>query len=993
MNIQLRFFLDSGLVRHFIPLSSDAVTDGLIGSQNPRVPNSLISQYAQLQEFIQEQCLTNDVSTEVYNYCVRQTPFTGERTDSGYISSYLRYRVGTRYWTVQGSPIQYKLYGIWFEIETNTAAADMNLNLNGNMPCNRGVLIRKSPLSEKERDEAINLHDQGKPYATAFNQSPYIGMVNGQISDEIDISDLHFGDFSLQLVAAAPGAASQMVDLVLDLGNTRTVGLLFRRQPNQAVNPHNFAAQLGIMPFNLDPSSAESSDVDNVEAGITSSWMLFHAQKGQRFIPVNNNIAVPEAQCCIFVEDLNIIKRKRFLRPDESMIDSNCCPQKNVLLPQMFNNLVPVMIGEEAVRKFNLLSAKTLCANGAVLQQSSPKRYYWDDEKTNFDWSMMLNEDDPENERFFQHRAALPTFQGEALRHLDDRGDYHDVETTNIMPAINPASPRYPRSTTLTWFMLHILERANDQLHSAYTQDRINAFIPTRLERVLITHPAGWTKEEVDVYRRHCETAIKIFNDRNVYGGRNGVDAVKLIEEECSPDEAVAGQLPFIFSEINRFSGIPASSWFRFVGKERNNVVTPVFDQFGNATGNTNVVDKPSLRVMNFDIGGGTTDISVIEYADCRLPTQLPADKKISTHLLFKDGRAIAGDDILKRIIEECVINVFITNVTRVSPALDAPLQDLFRGDAANLNQQVVMGRITHSCLIPLGNFCLKNADANNRLFSAEDAGVNPNIWDEFVGIISSAAQMHGIALPVDQFRINVPFFAVRSEQVTRIVREVLEQLLKYCAMYIAYFDVDLLIFSGKTSELSAVKKYAEEIIPLENERMIFARSFKPGNWYPFRDSEGNIADAKTVTAVGASLYYALREKLIQNWMIIPLCPENGDAINEWGDYSSMIGPMRHAFMSHDTDQAQVTLSAGAIIARRRNLCSEPECVYKFVCNNQNDAHNQYTVTLRRDGEQLKISGILGIDADQLGNFSLKLWPCSNPEGRKFWQETGSFNV
>ena len=82
MNIQLRFFLDSGLVRHFIPLSSDAVTDGLIGSQNPRVPNSLISQYAQLQEFIQEQCLTNDVSTEVYNYCVRQTPFTGGRKDS-----------------------------------------------------------------------------------------------------------------------------------------------------------------------------------------------------------------------------------------------------------------------------------------------------------------------------------------------------------------------------------------------------------------------------------------------------------------------------------------------------------------------------------------------------------------------------------------------------------------------------------------------------------------------------------------------------------------------------------------------------------------------------------------------------------------------------------------------------------------------------------------------------------------------------------------------
>lgn len=993
MDINLRFFLDSGLVRHFIPLSSDPITDGLIAGGGPNIPDSLTAQHGQIGEFINAEVLSNDVSQEVYNYCVRQDAFTDKRKDSGYINSYIRYRVGMRFWTVRGSPIQYKLYGLWIEIETNTAASDMNVNLNANTPCNRGVIISKHSLSQDERAKAIDLYNQGKPYANAFNHSTYVDMKNGNVSQPIDISNLGFGDFQLILVAVAPAADPQTVDLMLDLGNTRTVGLLFHHAPNQAINPNDVSAQLGILALNSDPSSGDVQNVDNVDAGITSSWMLFHAQKGQRFRPIGGAALETEDRCCAFVENLNIVERPRFLRSPVAVVDPDCDPQKNIVLPQMFNNLVPVMIGEEALRKFNLQSTKQLCENGAVLQQSSPKRYYWDDDQTSFDWAMMLNEDDPENQRFFQHMASIPTFQGEALRHLDDKGDYHDVEATGIMPAINPQNPRYPRATTLTWLMLHILERANDQINAVYSQQGIHAFTPMRLGRVLITHPAGWTEEEVDVYRRRCETAIRIFNDRNVYGGSNGGLAVKLIDEACSPDEAVAGQLPFIFSEINRFTSIPASSWFRFVGKERGNVLSPVFDQFGNATAQTNHTAKPSLRVMNFDIGGGTTDISVVEYADCLLPNEAPANKKISTLLLFKDGRAIAGDNILKRVIEECVIKEFIGRVSGATPALSQSLQALFRGNSANVGQQVVMGRITRNCLIPLGNYCLKNADVHNLPFSAEDAGINQNVWDEFVEIIRSAAANNGIDIPVDQFRINVPFFTVKSNSVNEIVRDEFGQLLQYCAMYIAHYDVDLVIFSGKISELSAVKTYAEEIIPLENERMIFARSFKPGNWYPFRDSEGNIADAKTVTAVGASLYYALHENLIQHWKVFPLRSSNEDAINEWGDYNSMIGPHKYAFMACNTNETQVLLQNGDIIARRRNVCSEPECVYKFVCNGSTNVGPQYNVTLSRDGERLRITGILGVEADRLGEFSLKLWPCSNPEGRKFWQETGSFEI
>ena len=49
--------------------------------------------------------------------------------------------------------------------------------------------------------------------------------------------------------------------------------------------------------------------------------------------------------------------------------------------------------------------------------------------------------------------------------------------------------------------------------------------------------------------------------------------------------------------------------------------------------------------MLNFDIGGGTTDISVIEYMD-ENETASSAQNMLVTRLLFKDGQALAGDDL-----------------------------------------------------------------------------------------------------------------------------------------------------------------------------------------------------------------------------------------------------------------------------------------------------------------------------------------------------------
>lgn len=984
MDKLLHFFLDTGLCRYFMPLAADPTTANLMHNPNASVPESLNAQYDELATMLAQGIVPGATMNTVQQYCMIAAALPNGMKSCGWLSTYARWYLGEKRWTLENGLVC-KLYGVWFEIDTNTAAGDRNAMLPADPPCDRGVMLTEPvPLSTDERAQVLAVHAAGKPYGNMFNRSPYIDLKEGVVGNPFAFNELGLNGLNVVPVSKQIHGNQEEVSLILDIGNTRSVGILFRHLSGAKIDPDDLAKKFTILELNADPSAGATNSRTNADKGITPSWILLHAKRGQFAIPKGGSTVPPLERCCADVTDLVVEStRKGLFRKVVTQVRADPPPMKRMFMPQMFNTLAPVSIGEEAASAFRDPYAKALCENGGHIQQSSPKRYYWDDGLTNFDWVMMLNKEDPAQAHFKQG-VGMPTIQGEMLRHLDDKGEYVDIENATARPQVNPLRPRYPRGSTLTWLMLHILERASEQIHDAYSQSATNAFVPCQIGKILVTYPAGWTEEEITGYRKRCDAAISIFNDRNIY--RNGVASVmrnlELASVELSPDEAVAGQLPFIFSEINRFAGIPAESWISISGKWRDGVSLPTFGNFGQVNGET-TGNATSLRVMNFDIGGGTTDISIVEYADCRPHNAAVSDKYMSTRLLFKDGRAIAGDDILKRVIEKCVLGELLP---KLSPGHQAQMKLLLSGALAQ--HQVMMGRITRNCLIPLGNYCLSNS-TKTKTFSAADAGIADADWGDFVDVVDTMAKAAKDPLfaKANLGRIQ-QHFRVDAAAISKIVSEEFSTLMKFCSMYIAEYDVDLVIFSGKTSELNAVRTLAEEMMPIDNTRMIFARQFKPGAWYPFRDEEGCIADAKTVTAVGAALYYALRSNLVDHWHVIPMKPNQDDNINEWGDWDTMDGPTKKAFMDCTCDSATVMLAPGAIIARRRNICAEPECVYKFEYNGS-AKHSSYTVNFRRKGERLEIASVVDMDAR---DFSLKLWPCPNQGGRNFWQETGIYN-
>lgn len=953
--VNINVFLDTGLQKIFIPLYHDG---GVVLNNIIDKPDSLIEAIETINDY--GSVIPSETIDKIKD-CFIQNSNLGWRE----LYPYLRCRFGNKVWHLKNGQ-EVVIYGLWIMVETNTSGQDANAGI---VKYDRGYFYKKDGFTEAEKLEIIDLAKGNK--GKKSGDSKYIDLKERQrikLGCFIEDEPLDFGNLEFFLSIRVPNGSVRDVDVILDLGNTRTAGLLFDHIGAGPFNINNFKQQFKILRLKPDPLSGEYDQLENVEAGIASSWIVLHALDHQSYKVDKESKEPPILQ---IEYNYNVQEKREGFIFKKSTYEIDGAVIKRI--PQMFTQLSPVLLGDRAERVFNLPYARNLIAVGAKLQQSSPKRYYWDDTQDHVWWNMLLNEWDAHYDENPKAANNLPTLQGEMLRFIRYDGKKLDLTKEldpTLQPLPYPKEPSFPKQSTLTWMLLHILESAYAQTNTTFSQGQ--NFIPHRLRKVLITYPSGWTKDEVNRYRDRCQEALDIFSHTNIYHGLKSKLKLEMVPQDNTPDEAVAGQLPFVFSEVVRYPNQTLADWISIVGKKRSE-------------------DINTARVMNFDIGGGTTDISIVEYQDLNAVNARTNFNLLSTMLLFKDGQTLAGDDLVEKVIEKIILGGLIKSKkgmltgTNSTETISDRIIKLFTTVFANPGAEAIRSRIVRTCLIPLATKCLVDLrldDMDMVKFSAKDAGVKENNWNDFCEFLG---------VPPAALRYNKPEFEFQSKEINDFIEQLYSPLFKNCAMYAAAYDVDLIIFSGKPSELPYFRKMANRYIPISEERIIFARDFKPGNWYPFIDDKGNIQDAKTVTVVGGALYYALSNGFIAGWSITKQNSE--ESRYEWGEIGAMKSVHKRVLL-HKKDDAQTTyLLPNTIIARRQNISSSPEPVYKFVKKGDNVENKQVKVTISRNfenGDSLYISAIDGSE-DAVKDYELKLWPCENSTGFDFWQEVGKF--
>ena len=492
----------------------------------------------------------------------------------------------------------------------------------------------------------------------------------------------------------------------------------------------------------------------------------------------------------------------------------------------------PVRIGDEAVA----LAALSSGVDGST-GMSSPKRYLWDEEERPRPWRNHARFDDPSGDP--------PAILGPVVSELTSDGRRVDPTRGSLaMPGLKPV---YSRSALYKLLLVELISHAVCQVNSAdYRRRFANADAPRKLKRIVLTLPTATPVIEQAIMKAHAEDALALVWTAMGWSPEDPLYAVPEIILDW--DEATVSHLVYIYNEVDK----------RFRRQPHD-----VFDVLGR--GRRGETDRPAVRVASIDIGGGTTDLMVIEH-------EAVGESVIAPRQLFREGFRIAGDDMLKTIIEVVLLPAVIRSLADAGLKQAVELtRSLFSGDIESINQaeRAKRGRCVAQALTPaavgllqmyeaLGSFDAKTPITTTIAELAQHIGRDIGDAGRY---LDEAARNHGAAgFKMAETSISITPAALRDQ-----IQDVLGPVLGDLCDVVRSYACDVVLLTGRPSRLPAIKEFVMGAAPVPPDRVISMSDYQVGAWYPFRGSTGRIEDPKSTAVVGAMLAH-ITYKGVQNF-------------------------------------------------------------------------------------------------------------------------------
>lgn len=621
------------------------------------------------------------------------------------------------------------------------------------------------------------------------------------------------------------------VDLVLDIGNSRTTGILVETRAQTATNLNaSYLLQL------RDMDQPEHVYTDPFETRVEFSETSFGN------------------------EALSLRSRRRTVA---------------------FAWPSPVRIGPEAAR----LSTLSTCAEGST-GLSSPKRYLWNE----CDYIQSWRFNTRGNGEPYVTRGPLMArinSSGTPLHYIEA----HDPAVTrnpflkqqDDCPAFESL---FTPSSLMMFLLVEVFQQALLTINSPGQRGRRDmSDVPRRLRQIIFTVPPGMPMAEQRIYRRWATWAVHTlweslgwehcYSEKPLFTAAHGrLDYRTSPQVRCNWDEATCTQLVYIYNEITyKYQG-DAQLLCQLAGRLR-----PECDK------------RPCLRVATIDIGGGTTDLSITTFA---LESDAGSSARMTPHPEFHDGFNIAGDDVLCAVIREQVLPALAAAIKEAGVADAANLlKQLFGREVMDSSQESRNQRaqFVRQVAVPAA-LCLlaayEKADLHTgsgafsfplracfHLPSPEEDGSSGDVFSFPRYPAPSAAalahvdtQVHALGGNPDFSVLDVPL-RMDPHALDATVCSVLQDVLANLCEVIHVYDCDVLLLTGRPSRWQGIVSTIYRHMPVPPDRILPMGEYRVGPWYPFADVHGQVTDPKTTVVVGAILC-ALAEGRLEGFSFNP---------------------------------------------------------------------------------------------------------------------------
>lgn len=788
------------------------------------------------------------------------------------------------------------------------------------------------------------------------------------------------------------------VDLVLDIGNSNTCGLLFE-SPATSNKTFNFNSVKKLKIHDLTDVGTSYND------------------------PFSMRLAFAKAQ----FGDIDI--------PEY---------QKSFHWPSLLR------VGKEAQRLINLYNIDVDRGTETATNNSSPKRYLWDNKKSEIPWEFVniptkskveIDEDEMKLEVSALNEQAY--YEGISEQFRGD-GEYTFEKNSSVMP-------NYSRKSLMTFVYIETFLHALTQINShKFREDNDGAINkPRRIRRVTITCPTAIVQKE-QVILRECAleaaTALSRY-DKNAYNkninakdikiGFEIIPAPKELAKDLSDtrsgekedwiyDEATCNQLVFLYAEISERYLNNCKAFFELYGKKRNDVDEPY---------------QESITIGTVDIGGGTTDLMIAAY-------EYAAEQSnavIKPKPLYWESFTKAGDDLLKELVKQIVLEGDIDKpehkgckgviknyaVEKGCKRVTEKMQNFFGHDTNKQNyiKRIYRKNFNVQIAIPIALRFLQHASSNDtdKEITFDEIFVDSKPNPELIKFVN---QHFGNSFNFEDIK-----WKLSRERVSEIIDTAFDDLFKKLSILMSAYGCDFVLLSGKPTTIPKIREMFIKYYPVSPDRIISLNTYRVGRWYPnFGDEAdegdlGYLKEPKTVVSVGAiiSLMGGKLDKLsgfkINNEYLIKDLTPTTEYI---GAMDTHTGDIKVIYLSPDENKNTITISGLPVIIGYKRLSNKTypgrpiyklefnekylrkKISYYLNSNNEIEVMNaiekeKYKVKknmplkiklsrrYRESKEILEITSIKDRTRDELSENTLSLSLMTLPDEAGYWLDTGEF--
>ena len=514
-----------------------------------------------------------------------------------------------------------------------------------------------------------------------------------------------------------------------------------------------------------------------------------------------------------------------------------------------------VRTGPEAARMVRR-EAGTETASGL----SSPKRYLWDMAPASGEWRFQNHLDMQNMPRMLRSACRFLNDEGDVIAQVEEEvrnrlRERGDLRTKTAMAT----RPRFSRSALFGFLVGELLAHALVQINDpASRARRPGSAVPRRLRSVILTMPSATPMQEQAIIRSRAEGAVRLIWSILDMDEDNAAtcERPKLRVEW---DEASCTQLVYLYTEIARKFEGRMDEYMALRGRKRameeggplhNSLRLACIDIGGGTTdlmvttyfGERDRLIRPrqvfreGFRIAGDDVTRDVIASIVLERIGASIAEA--GGTSVAARLQERFGGDVAGMDVrVKQVRRQFALRV----LTPLAVATLEACENIGEFDELEISAAAVLGANT------------------------DDEGAQElALPGDLLAYLEEPAAEAG----AEGWRLADFVFRVRRREVDNCVENVLNKALRELGEAVDHLGVDAVLLTGRPSRLPKVRAMVREMMLVPPDRLVSMHRYRVGQWYPFRDPITNeVGDPKTTVATGGMLC-ALSNSRIVNFRL-----------------------------------------------------------------------------------------------------------------------------